>query len=150
MANHSKVNFSYFDYSRERSTVSIRGGVLAEAALTAAQVALRAALDAVTLDIPVQETAILSVVDNRDTDTEATDPYAQRESKWLCVGKGADGTSFSCEVPLADLTLVDNNGEMDIDAGAGAALKAALEGYATTKSGSAVTISKIVHVGRNT
>lgn len=81
-----------------------------------------------------------------------TDEDAQRESKWRVsydddvnpLGKG------SFEIPMADLSLlIAGSGDMDVSGGAGAALVTAIEAGVISRLGNAITITSIVHVGRN-
>lgn len=77
---------------------------------------------------------------------------AQREAKWRVIY--TDNTdpigNGSFEMPCPDLSLlVAGTGAMNIAAGAGATLVAALEADLLSRLGNNITVSKIVHVGRN-
>ena len=77
---------------------------------------------------------------------------AQRESKWRVTY--IDGTdpigNGSFEIGMPDLSLlVAGTGNMDVSAGAGAALVTAIEAGVVSRLGNAVTVDTITHVGRN-
>jgi hypothetical protein len=111
--------------------------------------ALMGAVDNVTLYSWVGNT-----VQARDipVGVKATVENAQREAKWRVsyidatnpIGNG------SFEIGMPDLTLlVAGEGKMDITAGAGAALVTAIENAVVSRLANAVTVSQIIHVGRN-
>ena len=65
-----------------------------------------------------------------------------------------DATTFdvySCEIPGANLTLLDaaDRGRLDLSVGAGADLVTAFEAYVKSKNGNAVEVLEVIHVGRN-
>ncbi len=83
---------------------------------------------------------------------KATVVNAQRESKWRVtytddvdpIGNG------SFEIGMPDLSLlIADTGQMDITAGAGAALVTAIENAIVSVLGNAITVLTIIHVGRN-
>lgn len=81
-----------------------------------------------------------------------TDQYAQREAKWKVyytdnVDSLGDG---SFEMGMPDLTyLAAGAGNADLTDVDVAAFVTALEGTAVSRLGNAITVTKIVHVGRN-
>lgn len=82
----------------------------------------------------------------------SVDPVAQRESKWRVTFTDAvtPNGNGSFEIPCADLTLLlPGSGEMDTTAGAGLTLKNAIEANLVSRLGNAITVDKIIHVGRN-
>lgn len=83
---------------------------------------------------------------------KATDVNAQRESKWRVTYDDdvqPEGNG-SFEIGMADLSLlVAGTGDMDVSAGAGAALVTAIEAAVVSRLGNAVTVTSIIHVGRN-
>lgn len=84
---------------------------------------------------------------------KASDEYAQREAKWRV--KYEDDVQpeghGSFEIGMPDLTLlVAGTGKLDVSAGAGAALVVAIENAVVSRLGNAITVTTIVHVGRNT
>ncbi len=83
---------------------------------------------------------------------KATDEYAQREAKWrvLYTDDVTPNGNGSFEIPMPDLTLlVAGTGDLDVSAGAGAALVTAIENAVVSRLGNAVTVASIKHVGRN-
>lgn len=83
---------------------------------------------------------------------KATVVNAQREAKWRCTYLDSvqpEGNG-SFEIGMPDLSLlVAGSGNMDVSAGAGAALVTAIEAGVVSRLGNAVTIDTIIHVGRN-
>lgn len=150
----SKLVLSYVDYDEETSSVGVRGVDFTAAnfdAQVALQDALVTAISGVTIANQYKTQRIAAAVETAKT--LPTDPYAQRETKWLVrytdnVNSNGDG---SFEIPGADLSLLITNGKtMDVSAGAGAAFVTAFEAYARSKLGNAVTFVSATHVGRNT
>lgn len=83
---------------------------------------------------------------------KATVVNAQRESKWRVIYEDATDPigNGSFEIGMADLQfLVAGTGVMDTSAGAGAALVTAIEAAVVSRLGNAITVSEIIHVGRN-
>lgn len=150
----SKLVLSYYDYSKETSPVGVYGAEI-DAANFDAQATLmdnlKAAIEAVTLCTLIKDTRTHS--EETYPKTQPTSPYAQREAKWLVsytddadpVGDG------SFEIPGPDLTLlVAADGQfMNLTAGAGLALKTAIQAFYRSKLENTVTVTTIQHVGRN-
>jgi len=82
-----------------------------------------------------------------------TDPYAQRESQWLCTYRdNVTGTEATFRVPVALLAgnLKPEVGDpADLTSTAWQAFKTAFEALAVSAAGNAVTLLKAVHVGKN-
>lgn len=83
---------------------------------------------------------------------KATVVNAQREAKWRVTYTDdvqPEGNG-SFEIGMPDLSLlVAGTGKMDVSAGAGAALVTAIEAGVVSRLGNAVTVTDIIHVGRN-
>ena len=149
----SKVNISGLDYSGEGTSFSVSIADLTsvnfDAQITAAQ-SVQSAVQAVSL-IDFEGVSVKALDTPRETDKPSS-PYAQRESKWLVTM--SDDTLARLnqfEIGGADLTLLASDGEtMDVSAGAGAALVAALEATLISRDGNAMTFVEAVHVGRAT
>lgn len=150
----SKLTLSYIDHDGETSSVTALGADATAgtfAALNTAFDDLRDAIDAVTLLTRTKDERAMSV-----TESAANLPangFAQREIKWLVsftdnVNPVGDG---SFEIPGADLSLlVAGSDEMNTGAGTpGEELVNQLELTRKSRLGNAITVSKIVHVGRN-
>lgn len=146
-----KLNYTIIDHDSEGSTVGVNiadinaGNIVATLAAIAT---LEAAIDAVVAGTPRQE-QIIAVT----TDIAGVAPasgWAQRETKWLVSGVDSQGLSSTLEIPTADLTLLAGGTKnLDISAGVGLALANALNAVWLSRAGNAVTVSKIIHVGRN-
>lgn len=146
-----KFSMTYLDHDNERSNASI-GIVELNAGNIAAQLALIATLQAAIEAICIGNLD-RTVVSAITTDLAAVPPAsgnAQRETKWLVSGVDTQGLNCSVEIPTADLTLLPNgSGVMDLAAGVGLALANALDAVWVSKIGNAVTVSRVIHVGRN-
>lgn len=148
-----KLNLTFLDESLENSNVGVYIQDYTAATFTAldAQIdTLRDAIAAVSIASLQKEQRVLTEVQTGDA--APTDPYAQRETKWLVVARDTvNGRVVSFEIPAADLSLKVAGGElMNISAGAGATLVTALEAVMRNPAtGNAVNVEKIVHVGRN-
>jgi len=149
----SKLNLSFVDYDDESSTASVRGATVTAGNFTAQDAlfdAIVAAIDGVSIATLYKDQRILSEVETPKT--LPTNAFAQRETKWLVrytddVDSNGDG---SFEIPAADLSLLSANTPfMNLAAGAGLALVTALEAGMVSRLGNAVTITNVVHVGRN-
>ena len=147
-----KINWTYVDHDSESSGVGIHTINLTAgnfAATTALFTTLRTALEAIVLGT-LRKEAIVAVTDEI-AGVAPANPFAQRETKWLVSGVDGSGFVSTIELPAADLALlVGNTGSMDISAGAGLAFADALNAvWMSPRSGSAVTVQSVVHVGRN-
>lgn len=147
-----KYNLSFIDHDSESSgfgihTVNLTAGNFA--ATTALMTALRTAVEAVVMGTLRSET-IVAVTDEIPGVAPAS-AWAQRETKWLVSGVDGAGFTSTIEIPTADLTLLaGGTGTLDITAGAGLALADALNDvWMSPRSSSAVTVQRIIHVGRN-
>lgn len=149
----SKLNLTYYDFSKESSSVGIRMADV-NAGNFAAQTGLADdivdAIQAVTLTTKIKDQRIHA--ETEFAKIKPASPYAQREAKWLVkyadtVTPNGDG---SFEIPGPDLTLLASSGDvMDLTSVEGAALVAALEAGMRSRAGNTITVTEIVHVGRN-
>jgi len=146
-----KWNYGIIDHDSESSTVGVltidltAGNFAATAALLAT---LAAAVDGVIIGTPRSESII--AVQNEIAGVAPADAFAQRETKWLVTGTDSAGLTCTLEIPTANLDLLPaGSGTLDIAAGAGLALKNALDAVWRSRAGNAVTVSRVIHVGRN-
>jgi len=147
-----KWNYTYVDFDGEVSSVGVNmvnltaGNFAAQSALIAT---LRAAVDAVVLGTPRKE-QLIAVTDDIPGVLPAS-AFAQRETKWLVVGTDGAGFKSTLEIPTADLGAGGfSGGQLDITSGVGQDLADALNAvWMSPRSGSAVTVEAIYHVGRN-
>jgi hypothetical protein len=147
----SKAGWQVRDYGGEIGTIGARG-VDVTAANFDAQEALRAALETAIdgITIGVIATRSLKTLDEVVSAAKPASQYAQRESKYLVRYTGADGKTYTAEVPCADLTLLSSGTQfMDISAGSGLAFVTAWENYVVDEQGGAVTVLNVQQVGRN-
>lgn len=148
----SFVTLKALDYGEEATRFGFHIVQLTSAnfdATIAAVATLQGAVDNVVLGLFDGKTVQAQDI---EVGPKATDPYAQREAKWRVrytddVSSQGNG---SFEIGMPDLTLlVAGTGKMDITAGAGAALVTAIEATVLSRLGNAVTVTEIIHVGRN-
>lgn len=152
----SKLVCTYKDYGipGELSTVVFTGVDLTNlniVAESAAADALRLAAEAITLG-GIQKRALVAW--ENDTRVEPSDPFAQREMKWL-VKYTDDVTSqkYQLEMPCADLQYLDpnNSDKALMTAGPVAAFVSAFEAFQKSPGdGNPVTVNEILFVGRRT
>lgn len=148
----SLATFKALDYGLEATRLSVNIAQLTAAnfdAQIALVATLQGAIDNVALGLFDGKTV---QAQNIAVGPKATDVYAQRESKWRVtytddVTPNGNG---SFEIGMADLTLlVAGTGDMDVSAGAGAALVTAIENTVLSRLGNAISVATIIHVGRN-
>lgn len=108
------------------------------------------ALAAIILDGLQQSILRVDALKDGSATGKATNKFAQRETKWLATFRDVNGDVGNFEVPCADLQYVLSSGELDLTAGVGLTLKTQFDALAISRKGLAVTLEKVVHVGRNT
>jgi hypothetical protein len=146
-----KANWATIDHDAEGSSIGVRCADLnaGNIAVTLANIAiLQTALEAVSLNgfTKLDVLAVTTLIG----DPQPVSGLAQREIKWLVSGTDTGGFTTTIEIPGADLTLLPaGSPNLDLAAGAGLALKNALEAVWVSKQGNAVTVNRVTHVGRN-
>lgn len=154
-----QTNYSWHDYDGEPARTTVNTVEITAANLDAQATlatALRSAMNALLLS-PVEQMVITDTV--WDTIIPVTDPFAQREIKWVIIAQDLAGNKFkSNELPMANLALLENNSKYLIKSGnivvVGAAaevgaFKDAFEAFAVSNAGSALEIIDMYQVGRN-
>lgn len=100
----ARANVQFIDASNEKSTASVTSTALTSAnfdAQATAFNALRTAMQALSLG-DISQYAISTITN--PAYTVPTNPFAQRELKWLVTYLGAtSGKTFQMEIPAADL-----------------------------------------------
>jgi len=142
------------DYSNEKSSFGVTS-VTANAGNLAAQQTLAADLVAATDDLTIgeltkQQMALVIL----DAPAIPTNPYAQREMKWLVQYQGStSGKLFSVEIAAPDITdnVVPNSDVADLASDDWAAWVTAFEAFAKSPDNGteAVTVIGARLVGRN-
>lgn len=148
--------FTYLDYSGEKSTVQIYNGDITAVSLPGFLTqfsAFKTALNAITLGNLHQE----AWIGDRTVLTNAlpSNAWAQREIKWLV--RYRDNTSqklFNLEIPTADLggvTLLPDSDFADLTASPMSLFVTAFEDLARSPddAGHTVTVDSVQVVGRN-
>lgn len=147
----ARTNVTFVDFGGETSTVGVHVPDLTAANFTAQETmrnAFVAAVEAVSI-ASRQKTSAIAVEQVVAIDF-ATNPFAQRESKWLVrMRETGTGNAVSFEIPGADLSLLEPNGErLDPTSPEYAALVTAVQDYVRSNDLNAVTVTEVVFVGR--
>lgn len=154
-----QTHFSWHDYDGEPARTTFNTVEITAANLDAQATlltTLRTALNALLLASVEQAVITDNIWDNV---VPVTDPFAQREIKWVVIVQDTAGNKYkSNEFPMADLSLLENNskyliksGNVVVTASAAAvtAFKDAFEAVAVSNTGLALTIWDMYQVGRN-
>lgn len=150
----SSVSFTWRDYNGESAVEHVFINTLTAGNIVAQTTAINTlanALEAVTLGNMASQTITLSrtPIDG----TLPTNPFAQRETKWLLRYHSASALKrFVSEVPNADLSLLTPNTDLaDMTGAEFAALKTIWEQVVRDPDDNELTIlDSAQHVGRNT
>jgi len=154
----SFFSLQYVDYTKEISSFSIGVNTLNAANLVTQQtahIALRDAINAITLGTLVQSETTVDRHRTASPGTAASEAEAQREKKWLVrYYDGTDFTQYTVEIPCADLSFLETHSDsIDmLDAGIATEwtdLKTAFEAVVRSPNGNAVVVTEVVYVGRN-
>jgi len=153
------ASFSWYDYDSEKSGTSINLAETTELTLAAQNIAieaLRTAMNGLTI-APVSKSSQTDII--FDTPVVPTDPFAQREIKWVVIAQDSAGNKFKAnEIPTANLDLLEGGSKYIVKSGvvtvvaaaaAVAAFVTAYEALALSQSGLALTVVDIYQVGRN-
>lgn len=146
-----KLNLTYVDYSGETSTVGIHFPTLTAGNFAAQETLmddLVTAINGVSLG-NLQKDA-RHADEQKFAVSNAVNPFAQRELKWLVRCRDANGNPAGFEIPCADLALLSpNTDKLDITTPEGAALVAAINAGARSNDGEVLTFVEAVVVGRS-
>jgi hypothetical protein len=147
----SFYGLSFIDSSNEASKTDFNIGDLTAISLAGALTqmgALRTAIEGVVL-------GTVSVSRWGDSDilssTRPTDPLCQRGVKWsVLMEDSVTHTKFTNKIPTADLSLLPLVGgvrseDLDLTAGAGLALKTAIDALAKSPAGNAASVLRIYY-----
>lgn len=146
--------FQITDYSNEKSSFNVTS-ITANAGNLAAQqtaaAALAGAIEDLTIGELTKQIMNLAIV---DTPAIPTNPYAQRELKWLVTYQGdSSGKLFTIEIAAPDITdnVVVNSDVADLASTDWAAFVTAFESYARSPENGTetVTVIRATLVGRN-
>lgn len=147
----AKLNLTFVDYSGESSSVGVHFPTL-NAGNIAAQSTLMDDLVAAISGVSIgnlQKDARLAG-ETKFAVSNATNPFAQRELKWLVRCVDTNGNSAGFEIPCADLSLLaTNTDKLDTGTTEGAALVAAINAGAKSNDGETLTFVEAVVVGRS-
>lgn len=152
--------YSWEDFDGEDAKMTVNTVEITAANIDAQQTlltTLRTALNDIT--IGVVNKSVLSDI-GWDTYTLTTNPFGQREIKWVIIAEDINGNRFRAnEVPTADLSLLENGSKYIIKDGAVsvsdpdgfvADFKNAYEAVAVSNAGLALTIVHMYQIGKNT
>jgi len=146
--------FTINDYSNEKSSFGVTSITINAGNLAAQQTAAAALADAVddlTIGELVKQQQSLVIL---DTPAIPTNPYAQREMKWLVSYVGdASGKIFQSEIAAPDITdnVVPNTDQADLTSTDWAAFVTAFESYVRSPDNGTETVTVLSArlVGRN-
>jgi len=153
----SKLILTYADYGTpiESGTVALEGTTISAATHDAVKAQMTALADAID-DISIGNRYRTQYIADKaeSVATRPASPFAQRETKWLVrYHTSGLGIKLTCEIPCADLALLDpaTDGRADVDDAGGkvAAFISAFQAYVKV-GGESVVVDELVHVGRNT
>lgn len=146
--------YGFIDYSLERSGFGVNSVLLTAGnivAQSAAAAALAAAVEDLSIATLVKQTITNEIVDGG---TPPTNPYAQRELKWLVTYQAvAGGKYYTVEIPAPDLTdnIVPGSDQADLTSDDWQAFITAFVGFARSPDDPAdsVIVVSARLVGRN-
>lgn len=148
----SYAEWSFQDYSREKSRVRMQFQDITAANYDATKTLMdnvRTAILGIQQENCEQTYTVVaqSIFNSR---APASNKASQRESKWLLTLADTVTNKLSRhEVPIAKLDLVTANSDfMDLSAGAGLALKTAIEAGVKSPAGNAVSLISVQYVGK--
>lgn len=146
-----KLTLTFVDYSGETSTVGIHFPTLTGGNFDTQNGLmndLQDAIEGVSIGNLQKDTRL--AVEQKFAVSNAVNPFAQRELKWLVRAVDANGNNVGFEIPCADLALLSpNTDKLDITTPEGAALVAAINAGARSNDGETVTFVEAVVVGRS-
>lgn len=151
----ARANIQFVDASNEKSTAGVTSTALTSANFDAQQTAfsaLRTAMQALSLG-DISQYSIATLVN--PAFTVPTNPFAQRELKWLVTYTGdTSGKTFQIEIPAADLGndhLIPGTDQADTTDADWTAFITAFEAFAKSPDDAteAVTFVNARLVGRN-
>lgn len=151
----TRNTFSFIDFSNEPSSFGVTSVDLTAAnfdAQATAFASLQSAVD--NLSIATLRSHQRSITPDTPNNVLPTDPYAQREIKWLVSYTGdTSGKEFQIEIPAPDLTdnLVPATDFADITSTDWAAFVTAFEAFARSPDDDTETVTVVSArlVGRN-
>lgn len=148
----SRTNWTFLDYAGETGSTGVNATLLS-AANFATQATLRAALlaaiEAVTNGNLSKETVTASILETGAA--KPTDPESWKSKRWLVSAKDTNGNSVSFHIVTAvpSVTyLSPGTNQMDLTSTEGAALVSAIEAYARSNDGEAITVQEITFVDK--
>lgn len=142
-----KVNLNFVDRDNEKASVSVHIANMTAATFTAQNTlidTLVAAIEGVTL-LPLTKDSRIAV----ETGFSPALPvgvYAQRGIKWLVRATDPTGNAVTFHIPGADLSLLGTGESLDLTAGAGLALKDAIEDVVRSNDGEAIVVTEVVYI----
>lgn len=172
MANNAGAgSFTLMDFSRETSSFGFATGAITAVSLpgTLTQFgALRAAVQGITNGAVVGEQLIVNRTKFPEPAPGSLDATAKREAKWLvtytdtteyfdpptnAIPNAGYGKVFTVEIPCADDSIagikLPNSDEADLTSTEMAAFVTAFEDIARSPYNGAVTVTRVMIVGRN-
>lgn len=150
----AQTNIQITDYSNEKSGFGVTSVDLTAANFDAQNTAATALTDAID-DLTIGHLSRATIADVLIDDPDLpTDPYAQRELKWLVSYRGVtSGKMFSIEIPAPDITdnVVPNSDVADLTSADWVAFISAFEAFARNPDNPSALVEVVSArlVGRN-
>jgi len=150
VSQHSRT---YLDFSNEKSSLRFNVQAITAANIVATQALITdiglALLDLSRANLDRFQTVLEFVASNPSA---PTDPYAQREIKWLVNYRDTtNGRMYQMEIPAAELTgnLLPGTDKADLASADWVAFVTAFEAGAKSQDGNAIEVVSAFVVGRN-
>jgi hypothetical protein len=145
----SKCTLSFLDKQSKTGSVGFYTTLMSAANFTALNTLIDnavAAVEAITL-LEKQKDERLSAVAKFSV-TPPTADFALKGIRWLVRGVDSNGNSVSMQIPGADLSLSADGKTLDLTAGAGAALKTALDAVWKSNDGETVVTQEVIYLDK--
>lgn len=143
-----RVNLSYIDREGEIGSVGVFIADMTAGTFTAQNGLIDDLVTAIAgvSTLNLKKDSRIAVETNL-TPARPTDGFAQRGVKWLVRAVDTNGNAVTFHIPGADLDLLPANSEnLNLTAGAGLALKDAIEAVVRSNDGDAIVVGEVVYI----
>ena len=142
-----RLNLNFVDRDNEKGAISLHIADMTAATFTAQNGLIDdviTAIEAVTV-LPLTKDSRIAI-ETGFAPALPTGVYAQRGIKWLVRAVDPGGNAVTFHIPGADLTLLGSTERLDLTAGAGLALKTAVEAVIRSNDGEAIVVQEVVYI----
>ena len=145
----SKLNLTFIDRFNKSAGVGFFGTAITSGNIVAQQALLDALQDAVEAVSLLTTQKVQIILSEEKTGLPAPSGDADVVgNRWLVRMIDVNGNAVTRQIPGANLALAGAGGFMDLTAGAGLALKGAIEDYALSNDGEAVTVTEVIYLNK--